>query len=375
MKSVANSFFARVCASLVCVCGWASLVDAQAPPPPAPTSTHTPALVNLLAEPETDSRYRIGPGDVLTIQIYNRPQLSREAVRVDGQGNIHMPWIEDEIHVACRTENEVAEEITTRYRPLLRAPQVGVFIKEYQSQPVAVIGAVNQPGRFQLQRRLRLLELLTYAGGPSERAGRSVQIIHTAPKLACAQAVTLPADNSAEPATPAAPASAFQAPVQSMSAPPLGDKQDAAADQVDEVYSTLELTEVLHGKIEMNPYIRPGDIVTLPEADQVFVVGSVLRPAPLILRGPLTVSQAIAMAGGLMPDAKTDRVRIIRQTPAGKSEIIADLKAIEKRQAEDVVLQPNDIVNVHVAGARSFFRTILSAVAPAVGQLPVRVVN
>jgi polysaccharide export outer membrane protein len=325
-----------------------------------------------MTESDIDSRYRIGPGDVLTIQIYNRPQLSREAVRVDGQGNIHMPWVEDEIHVACRTENEVAEEITTRYRPLLRAPQVGVFIKEYQSQPVAVIGAVNQPGRFQLQRRLRLLELLTYAGGPSERAGRNVQIIHTTPKLACEPAaVSVPNDAAAK--TEAA-ASEFQTPVQVLNSPAAGAGKPAP-NREDDLYAMLELNEVLLGKIEMNPYIRPGDIVTLPEADQVFVVGSVLRPASLILRGPLTVSQAIAMAGGMMPDAKTDRVRIVRQTPGGKTEIFVDLQAVEKRQAEDVALQPNDIVNVHTAGARSFLRTVLSAVAPAVGQMPVRIIN
>jgi polysaccharide export outer membrane protein len=373
-----------VCAFVLCLAGlagWPGQVHGQQPArapvtpgvPPLSSPTVSRSAGLLGSDVDADSRYRIGPGDVLNIQIYNRPQLSREAVRVDGRGNIQMPWIEDDIHVACRTETEVAEEITTRYRPLLRAPQVGVFIKEYQSQPVAVMGAVNQPGRFQLQRRIRLLELLTYAGGPGERAGRSVQIIHTTPKLACEQT---PEPPLAAEQTSAAVTQPGNAPTQVLG--PLPAQPGAASGTAsieDDVYLTLELKQVLHGQLEANPFIRPGDIVTLPEADQVYVVGSVLRPSALVLRGPLTVSQAIAMAGGLMPDAKNDRVRIVRQTAAGKTEIFVDLKAVEKQQAEDLALQANDIVNVHVSGPRSFLRTVLSAVVPAVGQLPVRVVN
>src|ERR1043165_242236 len=89
-----------------------------------------------------DDRYRIGPGDVLDIRIYNRPQLSREAVRVEGNGMIRMPLIENEIQAACRTEGELAKEIATGYAKYYKNLQVDVFIKEYHSKQVAVIGAV-----------------------------------------------------------------------------------------------------------------------------------------------------------------------------------------------------------------------------------------
>src|SRR6187397_2744821 len=132
----------------------------------------------------TDDRYRIGPADVLDIRIYNRPQLSRDAVRVEGNGMIRMPLIETEIQAACLTEGELAKEIATRYAKYYRNLQVDVFIKEYHSRQVAIIGAVNDQSRFELQRRIRLLELLTYAKGPSPKAGQTINIVHsTAPSL------------------------------------------------------------------------------------------------------------------------------------------------------------------------------------------------
>ncbi|HLE62552.1 MAG TPA: polysaccharide biosynthesis/export family protein, partial [Pyrinomonadaceae bacterium] len=127
-----------------------------------PTSA---ANVTTNETPDVDT-YQIGPGDILEIRVFNRPQLSREAVRVDARGMIRVPLIEEGIRAACRTETELAKELGKRYLEYLRNPSIEVFVKEFQSQPVAVLGAVVTPGRFQLQRRVRLLELLSYAGGP-----------------------------------------------------------------------------------------------------------------------------------------------------------------------------------------------------------------
>jgi protein involved in polysaccharide export with SLBB domain len=114
-----------------------------------------------------DDRYRLGPGDVVDIRIYNRPQLSRDAVRVEGNGMIRMPLVENDIQAACLTEGELAKEISTRYARYYKNLQVDVFIKEYHSKQVDVIGAVIEQSRLELKRRVRLLELLTYAKGPS----------------------------------------------------------------------------------------------------------------------------------------------------------------------------------------------------------------
>lgn len=300
-----------------------------------PDSIQTPSSATPA---QSDERYRIGPGDVLDIRIFNRPQLSREAVRVEGSGIIRMPLIEGEISAACKTEGELAKEIATRYLKYYRNPQVDVFIKEYHAREVALIGAVIDQGRYQLSRRMRLLELLTYAKGPSEKAGETINIVRG-------------------------------------SKPDICDAQPQSADDASGFIS-LRLNDTLRGDEKANPYVQPGDIVTIPEAAQVYVVGNVYSPKPLALKEPISVSRAVAMAGGPLRDSKTDRVRIVRQQPgsAGRSEIYVNLNAIAHKQAEDVMLQANDIVEVPESTGKSIIRSLLGAVAPSVAQLPVRVI-
>jgi polysaccharide biosynthesis/export protein len=295
-------------------------------------------LLTLFSTQSADDRYRIGPGDVLDIRIYNRPQLSREAVRVEGSGMIRMPLIETEIQAACMTEGELAKEIATRYARYYKNLQVDVFIKEYHSRQVAIIGAVNDQSRFELQRRVRLLELLTYAKGPSAKAGQTINIVHSTASSPCKKT-----DD---------------------------DTETAAA------FSSYRLSDVLQGDPKSNPYLEAGDIVTLPEADQVYVVGNVFSPLTIALKEPITLTRAIAMAGGLRQDTKKDKIRVLRQEPgtATKKEIIVDLAAIEKKQSEDLALAPNDIIDVPASASKSFLRSLVQGVAPSVGQLPVRVV-
>lgn len=291
----------------------------------------------LSAHAQQDDRYRIGAGDVLDIRIYNRPQLSREAVRVEGSGMIRMPLIETEIQAACQTEGELAKEIATRYTKYYRNLQVDVFIKEYHSRQVAVIGAVNDQSRFELQRRVRLLELLTYAKGPSVKAGQTINIVHSTNISPCKQAT---------------------------------ENEENAA------FSSFKLSDVLAGKPESNPYLQAGDIVTVPEADQVYVVGNVFMPLTIPLREPVTLTRAIAMAGGLKQDTRKDKIRVLRQEPGTsvRKEITVDLYAIEKKRSEDLALAPNDIVDVPTSAGKSFLRSLIQGVVPGVGQLPVRVV-
>jgi polysaccharide export outer membrane protein len=290
-----------------------------------------------------DERYRIGPGDVLDIRVFNKPQLSREAIRVDGRGNIRMPLLDQEIRAACKTEIELAREVAKQYLKFQRSPHVDVFVKEFNSQPVSVIGAVNTPGRYQLQRRVRLLEILTFSGGPSPKVGGQVKIVRNADQVGCTDEAleSAPSDPGAN----------------------IGN------------VLTLSLADTLKGVEDANPVIKPGDIINVPEAEEAYVVGNVLRPMSIPLREEVTISRAIAMAGGTMPDTKTDKIRIVRHTGDAKNELVVDLKAIDRRQAEDVVLKPGDIIDVPASGGKRFLRGILSAVAPAMANAPVRVIR
>ena len=301
----------------------------------APTAATTSVVSMSGTE---DDRYRIGPGDVLDIRYFNRPTLSREAVRVEGNGMIRMPLIDSEIQAACKTEGELAKEIAAKYTKFYRNPQVDVFVKEYHSKPVAIIGAVNEQSRFELQRRIRLLELLTYAKGPTDKAGQTINIVHAPPSLIC--------------------------------------QGEPAADEATTAFTSYNLAETLQGNPQANPYIQPGDIITLPVANQVYVVGNVYTPMTIPLKEPITLSRAVAMAGGVKQDTKKDKVRIIRPQPGSTTskEIVVDLTAIEKKETEDIALLPNDIIDVPISGTKTFIRSILGGIGPSVTQLPIRVI-
>jgi len=286
-----------------------------------------------------DTKYRIGPGDVLTILVTKAPELSTEAVRVDQEGNIKIAMIDEPVFAACQTESELANRIATLYLEYKRKPSVEVFVKEFQSQPVAVIGAVDKPGQFRLQRRVRLLELLSFAGGQTDKAGRVLNVIHK-------------------------------------SGPSLCEKDKAAAAVGTETLTVFKLNETLAGLEAANPFVTPGDIVSIPEAEQVFVVGYVYQPKAIPLKDKLiTVSNAVAMAGGPQREAKPSRVRIIRQGSDGvKQEILVDLKKISKQQAVDIALLPNDIVEMPSSTGKMILNALTGAIAPTIAQGTVRII-
>jgi len=314
--------------------GLASTTMAQ----PQPAADSKPATTQTVSSPVPASpenqRYRIGAGDLLDIHILNRPNLSRDSVRVDGSGMIRMPLIDSDIQAACKSEGELAKEISTRYLKYYRNAQVDVFVKEFHAREVALIGAVNQQGRYQMQRRLRLLELLTFAKGPSDKAGQTINIIR-GPRTDLCPSNSDPAD-------------------------------DAGG------FISLRLEDTLRGEEKANPYMEAGDIVSIPEADQVYVVGHVYRPQAIPMKGPITVSHAIAVAGGPLRDSKTDKVHIIRQVPGsgGESELYVSLKDIASKKTEDVLLRPNDIVEVSESTGKGLLRALMGSAA----QLPIRAI-
>ena len=320
---------------------------AAAPSPSAVVQAQATSISRFVG----DERYRIGPGDVLEIRVFERPQLSRETMRVDGNGRIHLPLIQDEVVAACRTEVALAEEIAGRYRTYLKNPQVDIFVKEFNSAPVSVMGAVNKPGSFQLQRRVRLRELLTFAGGLSSDAGKTIQLIHDESSAAC---------DVAPPSTTVA----------DVRVTPRGGgwamSDGTDANRVPEaMLVAVDLQALLRGDANSNPYIRPGDFVHIPKAEQVFVVGNVYKPSSLPLNEPLTVSGAIARAGGVLPNTKRSRIRIVRSGPAGTAETYVDLERIEHHEQTDLLLKAEDIVEVPTSIGKLALRGFLGGIVPA----------
>jgi polysaccharide export outer membrane protein len=283
--------------------------------------------------------YVLGPGDVVEVRVFGQPDLSA-AVQVDSDGNLSsLPFLETPILAKCRTEKAVQKDIALAYAKFINNPQVSVRITERNSRPPAtVFGAVRQPTRVEMKRKVRLNELMSVSGGFTERASGTIQILHTEP-------VMCPEPGHEEEALPI---DGTKIPLQ-----------------------IVKIADLRLGKIEANPVIRPGDYVLVTEAEPVYITGSVVSPSGIYLRDQLTLSRALAMVGGARAEAKTSEVRIYRQKQGALDQelITVDYAAIKKNQKPDVLLMAYDIVEVPEAGAFSSQRigsTLLGAMTGSV---------
>jgi len=283
--------------------------------------------------------YLLGPGDVIDVRVFGQPDLSA-MVEIDSDGNVSsLPFLETPIPAKCRTEKAVQKDIAEAYGKYIKNPQVSVRIAERKSrQPATVFGAVRQPTRVQMQRKVRLNELVVVSGGFTERASGTIQILHTEP-LMCPQ--------------------------------PGEEAEAAPIDGTKIPFQIVKLSELKAGKPEANPVIRPGDYVMVTEAEPVYITGSVVSPQGIFLRDQLTLSRALAMVGGVRKEAKSDEVRIYRQKPGAQNQEIikVDYAAIKKNQKPDFFLEAFDIVEVPEAGMFSPSRIGQTLIGAASGSL------
>jgi polysaccharide biosynthesis/export protein len=286
-------------------------------------------------------KYLLGPGDVLDIRFFGQPDLNASA-QVDSDGNISsLPFLEKPILAKCRNEKEVQKEIALAYSKLIKNPQISVRVVERNSrQPATVFGAVRQPTRVEMKRRVRLNELMAVAGGFTERAAGTIQILHTEP-LMC---------------------------------PEPGEEAEAQPiDGTKMPLMVVKLSELRSGKKEANPVIRPGDYVLVTEAEPVYITGSVMNPTGIYLRDRMTLGLALGMVGGARREAKISAIKIWRLRPdsTDRDEVIVDYAAIKKNQKPDVLLEPYDVIEVPeqsmFSGSR-FFPTILAAITGGMTQ-------
>lgn len=301
----------------------------------AAQTTPLPTVGQAGQTTSADPNYRIGVGDVLSVLVPKNALLTTDTVRVSNSGTIRLPMLEDEIPARCLTEAELSAEVTKRYKKYLLNPQVYVTVREFNSNPIAVVGAVNSPGRFQLQRPIRLLELMTYVNGVRDNAGRTVQIIRNPGSQSCSASPT--------------------------------EMIVVSADE--EMIINLPLAELMKGTETANPYVYAGDIIQVAEAEQAYIIGNVRSAATINLQEPVTLTKAIAIAGGLADGAQAKKIKISRQ---GVEPMIVSLNDINERKAEDVLLQPNDIVEVPGPNkTKKFLKDLLRTIVPAVTRVPI----
>lgn len=283
--------------------------------------------------------YLLGPGDTLDVRIFGQSDLNA-VVEVDSDGNISsLPFLESPITAKCRTEKDVQKDIVKAFGKYIKNPQVSVRISERKSrQPATVFGAVRQATRVQMQRKIRLNELVVVSGGFTDRASGTIQILHTEP-LMCPQ----PGEE------------ALAAPIDGTKVP----------------FEIVKISELRAGKVQANPVIRPGDYILVTEAEPVYITGSVVAPQGIFLRDQLTLSRALAMVGGIRKEAKVSEVKIYRQKPGAQDQeiLVVDYGAIKKNKKPDIFLQAFDVIEVPEAGMFSGSRFVQTLIGAASGSL------
>jgi polysaccharide export outer membrane protein len=318
--------------------------------------------------------YVIGSGDLLDISVFDVPELSKE-VRVSQSGTISIPLIPVRLRVAGLSETQAEEKIAELLEAngLVSHPEVGVAVKEHRSQPITVVGAVQHPMVYQADRDVTLLEVLAEAGGISNDAGdtvivtrrRSFSLVEVAnPQTA----PTTAAPGSGEPPPLDPPAKADSAEKKAESAPntpafPSAEELAHANPQMpsatteansspsspDSTSITINLNDLLEtGDTRNNILLHAGDVVTVPHAGIVYVLGAVTRPGGFVVsndRTQLTTLKVLSLAGGLTNVARTQHAVIIHRDDTGKqTETQVDLKKVLSRQSEDITMHPSDIL-------------------------------
>src|SRR5437588_12679173 len=288
-----------------------------------------------LASPQD---YRIGFDDVLDISVFEAQELNRE-VRVSSAGEISLPLL-DSVRVAGMTPREVElvlQELLRR--TYMKDPHVSVFVREMQSHPVSVLGAVRRPGVFQVRGSKTLLEILSLAEGLADDAGETAIIMRGA-------GLQNPVGSQAEETVAAK------------------DMNGSPAENTVQV----NLKNLLDSSdVHQNPIVNPGDIVKVLRAGIVYVVGEVQRPGGFTMKSneKMSVLQVLALSGGLTRTASKGGARIIRmdERSGEREQTPIDLSKILAGKAPDPLLEPRDIVFVPNSTSKTTFSRGLEAAA------------
>ncbi len=287
---------------------------------PTPELPIPSALTPDLAAPEAPDSYPIGRQDLLSVFVYQMPDLTRQ-VRVDSEGDIHLPFVPQKIPVAGATADVLSDRIaaTLERDGIARQPMVQVVVRQVMSKPIIVNGEVNQPLTLQAARPLSLLEVLARAGGPSASAGDTV-LVTTG----------------------------------------LGS---------DPHLQRISLQQVLEQGAGSQLMLTGEDAVTVLSARLIYVVGDLHKPGAFPLRSgePVTALKALALSEGANNTASRYKAVIIHTLSDGRRVMNpVNLDNIVSHKIADPVLQAGDILYVPRNGLRVVMGTAIQDAAQTV---------
>ena len=292
--------------------------------------------------------YPIGPGDVIELNVPGMEEIKNMSERVNGDGTISLPFA-GVIKVDGLTEKGLRDEIRRRLEEnYMRNPQINLFVKEFRSRQVAVMGAVQKPGLYNLASYSdTLLNAISQAGGMKPEAAERILFVPAEP---------VDSEN-AKKVVESLPATVIRQ-----------DPSPLILKNVDPI--TINLDNVSRGSYErfLQMPARAGDILMIPGAGEVLVQGWIEKPGSYKITPGLTILGAVAAAGGPMFPADTGSVELIRTDKQGqKVTVVADLDAIKKGTRPDLSIREGDVIEVSSSGPKlaaygiyRFFTSVMS---------------
>ena len=271
------------------------------------TKTRNHQIWDFAVPVTDDGDYRLHTGDLISITVFGIDEL-QAAVRINSRGNVSLPLLNQVVlkgFTAAGAEDKIEALLKEDY---MHDPHVTVIIEEMVGQQVTMVGALKHPGTFEIKSKKTILDILALAGGRVENASDVAYVTRVGKK---------------------------------------GEENKVFL---------VDLHQLINkGKVDMNMPVRGGDVIFIPEAGVVSIDGAVRRPGSVFLDGDMTISQAIAAAGGVAKYADLEDIKLIRVLSTGQREVVQLTMAdIQSDSGRELLLKEEDIVYVEASGSKVF---------------------
>jgi len=276
----------------------------------------------------------LGVGDEITLDEFDVEEFNGRVFQVGSDGTIGLPLV-GRMPAAGMTFSEFEHALDDKLRRFVKEPRATITSAKYHGRTVTVIGAVNNPGAYQITEPRNLLEMLSIAGGLRSDAGSWLRVTRkgqygrietTTPDVDFTAGVT-------EARIPIAPL-------------------------LDGTHPSLNLV------------VMPNDIISVAKAEIVYVVGDVKKQGGFVLgdHEQLSLIKLLALAEGLQSTAAPGRAKVIHETEGARSETPVDVQKILQGKDQDVMLKADDILFVPTStGKKMAFRAIEAAIQTGTG--------
>jgi polysaccharide export outer membrane protein len=324
--------------------------------------------------------YVLEPGDQISVNVYGEPDLSRTII-IKPDGTIALSLI-NEVRAAGKTTTQLEAEITQKFAKYLKAPSVSVVVTQTRVDHVYLLGQVGRPGDYELRPNENIFELLSAAGGPTNRADLQKAVIIRGKTQTLNLDLFSAVKNNQVPDVRLKAGDVLYIPETDRRIVALGMVQrpgpydllegqhlsdliaaagglnsKAAMDKAfivrDGTQVPVDLHKVMAGDATSNVALRAGDMLVVPEnKERVLVMGTVAKPGPYDYTENMTLIDAIAAAGGATDKSNLAGVQVVR-VEDGKTKTIpvkADQAMNGKDLSQNIRMENGDLVYVPQRG-------------------------